>query len=169
MNRVLLTGRLTRDPELRTTSSGKSVTQFSVASHEFVGGRERPEFHDVVAWGRLAETAGRYLAKGQLVGVEGRIQTRTWDDDAGKRHWRTEIVAARVEMLSGRRRRDAGELAATALEQQAIAAGAGPADASEPLPDDAAFVMAGAGGTDDEDDESLEDVEESDEVAAAAA
>jgi single-strand DNA-binding protein len=170
MNRVLLTGRLTRDPELRTTSSGKSVTQFSVASHEFVGGKERPEFHDVVAWGRLAETAGRYLSKGQLVAVEGRIQTRTWDDDQGKRHWRTEIVAARVEMLSGRRRRDAaGERAATELEQQAIAAGIGPADASEPMPDDDAFVIAGAGGADDEDDESLDDVEASEATAAAAA
>ena len=85
MNRVLLTGRLTRDPELRTTAGGKSVAQFSVASHEFVAGKEKPEFHSIVAWDRLAETCGRYLGKGQQVALEGRLQTRTWDDDQGKR------------------------------------------------------------------------------------
>ena len=106
MNRVLLTGRLTRDPELRTTAGGKAVAQFSVASHEYVGGKEKPEFHNVVSWDRLAETCGRYLGKGQQVAVEGRIQTRTWDDDQGKRHWKTEIVASSVEMLSGGRRKD---------------------------------------------------------------
>ena len=81
MNRVLLTGRLTRDPELRTTAGGKAVAQFSVASHEYVGGKEKPEFHNVVAWDRLAETCGRYLGKGQQVALEGRLQTRTWDDE----------------------------------------------------------------------------------------
>ena len=65
MNRVLLTGRLTRDPELRTTSAGKPVAQFAVATHEYVGGgKEKSEFHNVVAWGRLAETCGKYLGKG---------------------------------------------------------------------------------------------------------
>lgn len=162
MNRVLLTGRLTRDPELRTTASGKTVTQFSIASHEYVGGgKEKSEYHTIVTWDRLAEISGRYLTKGQLVGVEGRLQTRSWDDDQGKRHWRTEIVAASVEMLSGRRRKDhASESAASALEQQAIAAGVAPADAADPIPDDAAFIVAGGDDDGDEDDEELDEVEE---------
>ena len=85
MNKVLLTGRLTRDPEMRSLASGKSVTQFSVATNEYAGnGKERAEYHNVVTWDRLAEIAGRYLGKGQQVAVEGRMQTRTWDDDQGK-------------------------------------------------------------------------------------
>ena len=94
MNKVLLAGRLTRDPEMRALASGKHVTQFSVATTEYAGnGKERPEFHNVVTWDRLAEVCGRYLGKGQQVAIEGRIQTRTWDDDKGLRHWKTEIVA----------------------------------------------------------------------------
>lgn len=156
MNRVLLTGRLTRDPELRTTAGGKAVAQFSVASHEFVSGKEKSEFHNVVTWGRLAETCGRYLGKGQQVAVEGRLQTRTWDDDQGKRHWKTEVVAASVEMLSGRRKKDyAAETAASALEAQALAAGVTP-DATEPIADDAGFSVA-PGGDDEEEDELLEE------------
>lgn len=162
MNRVLLTGRLTRDPELRTTAGGKSVAQFSVASHEYVGGKEKPEFHNIVAWSRLAETCGRYLGKGQQVAVEGRLQTRTWDDDAGKRHWKTEIVASSVEMLSGAKRKDyRAETAAQALEAQAAAAGIEP-DASEPIADDSAF----SAHTGDDDDEEEED-ELLEEAAAA--
>ncbi len=161
MNRVLLTGRLTRDPEVRTTAGGKAVAQFSVASHEYVSGKEKSEFHNVVAWGRLAETCGRYLGKGQLVSIEGRIQTRTWDDDKGARHWKTEIVASSVEMLSGRRKKDyAAETAATALEAQAAAAGLEP-DAAEPMADDAGFSVA-PGDEDDDEDETLEEA-----VAAA--
>lgn len=156
MNRVLLTGRLTRDPELRTTAGGKAVAQFSVASHEYVAGKEKSEFHTVVAWDRLAETCGRYLGKGQQVALEGRLQTRSWDDDQGKRHWKTEIVASSVEMLSGRRKKDyAAETAASALEAQAIAAGLSP-DAAEPVADDAGFSVT-PGGEDDEEDELLEE------------
>jgi len=157
MNRVLLTGRLTRDPELRTTAGGKAVAQFSVASHEFVAGKEKPEFHNIVTWGRLAETCGRYLGKGQLVAIEGRLQTRTWDDEAGKRHWKTEIVAASVEMLSGRNRKDyRAETAAQALEAQAQAAGITP-DASEPMADESGFSAAPGDDEDEEEDELLEE------------
>jgi single-strand DNA-binding protein len=125
MNRVLLTGRLTRDPELRTLASGKSVTQFSLATHDYRGGAERAEYHNVVTWDRLAEICSQYLGKGQLVAVEGRIQTRQWEDDKKTRHWKTEIVASQVEMLSGRRKKDyAAESAAEALEAQAEALGA---------------------------------------------
>ena len=115
MNKVLLTGRLTRDPEMRALASGKHVTQFSVATTEYAGnGKERPEFHNIVTWDRLAEVCGRYLGKGQQVSIEGRIQTRTWDDEKGLRHWKTEIVATTVEMLSGRKKKEPrGPLAAS--------------------------------------------------------
>ena len=76
---------------------------FSVATNEYgVGNGERTEYHACVAWDRLAEICGQFLSKGQLVDVDGRLQTRQWDDDAGKRHWRTEVVVASLEMLSGR-------------------------------------------------------------------
>ena len=118
MNKVLLAGRLTRDPEMRALASGKHVTQFSVATTEYAGnGKERGEFHNVVTWDRLAEVCGRYLGKGQQVALEGRLQTRTWDDDKGLRHWKTEIVASSVEMLSGRKKKDyAAESAADGIE-----------------------------------------------------
>lgn len=158
MNRVLLTGRLTRDPELRTTATGKSVATFSLATHQFVGGKELSEFHSVVAWDRLADTCGKYLGKGQLIAVEGRIATRSWDDDKSIRHWKTEIVASSVEMLSRARRKDhAAETAAAALEAQAVAAGYTP-DASEPIADDAGFAVApGADGDEDEEEDELLD------------
>ena len=85
MNKVLLTGRLTRDPELRSLASGKAVTQFAVATNEFRGGNEKAEYHNIVTWDRLAEICGTYLGKGQQVAIEGRLQTRQWDDDAGRR------------------------------------------------------------------------------------
>ena len=135
MNKVLLTGRLTRDPELRTTASGKSVTQFSVATNEYAGnGKEKAEYHNIVTWARLAEICGQYLGKGQQVAVEGRLQTRSWDDDRGLRHWKTEVVASSVEMLSGRRKRDyEAETSAQALEAQAEALGEAVIDPAEPI------------------------------------
>src|SRR5258705_2282764 len=107
---------------MRALASGKHVTQFTVATTEYAGnGKERGEFHNVVTWDRLAEVCGRYLGKGQQVALEGRLQTRTWDDDKGLRHWKTEIVASTVEILSGRKRKDyAAESAADGIE---VAAG----------------------------------------------
>jgi single-strand DNA-binding protein len=132
MNRVLITGRLTRDPELRTLVSGKTVTQFSVATNDYRAGEERSEFHSIVTWDRLAEICGQYLGKGQMVAVDGRLQTRQWEDEKKARHWKTEIVAAHVEMLSGRRKKDyAAESAAEALAAQAQAMGFSPASAVE--------------------------------------
>ena len=85
MNKVMLVGRLTRDPELRSLPSGKHVATFTIATNEFRGGNaERTEYHPCVAWDRLAEITGQFLSKGQLVDVEGRLQTRQWDDDAGQ-------------------------------------------------------------------------------------
>jgi len=143
VNKVLLTGRLTRDPEMRNLSSGKAVTQFSIATNEYIGqGKEKAEFHNIVTWDRLAQTCGEFLGKGQQVAVEGRLQTRSWDDDRGARHWKTEVVANHVEMLSGRRKKDyADASAANALAAQAAGytdadAEAGAA-AAEPEVDDA--------------------------------
>ena len=148
MNKVLLAGRLTRDPEMRALASGKHVTQFSVATTEYAGnGKERGEFHNIVTWDRLAEVCGRYLGKGQQVAIEGRLQTRTWDDDKGLRHWKTEIVATTVEMLSGRKKKDyAAESAADLLEAASAPGGDGEAvadgddeapsvPADEPIPE----------------------------------
>ena len=129
MNRVLLTGRLTRDPEMRSLPSGKTVTNFNIATNEYRGGEERTEYHSIVTWERLAEICGQYLGKGQLVSLEGRLQTRKWEDDRKIRHYRTEVVASNVEMLSGRRKKDyAAETAAEALESQAEAMGLDPND-----------------------------------------
>ncbi|HEV8251881.1 MAG TPA: single-stranded DNA-binding protein [Candidatus Limnocylindria bacterium] len=118
MNKVFLVGRLTRDPELRTLPSGKPVANFVVATNEFRGGGapERTEYHNLVAWDRLAEICGQFLSKGQLVDIEGRLQTRQWDDDGGLRHWKTEIVIGSLEMLSGRGKKE------YAKEAQAVAA-----------------------------------------------
>jgi single-strand DNA-binding protein len=103
MNKVLLVGRLTRDPELRTLPSGKHVSTFTVATDEFRPGTSgMKEYHPCVAWDRLAEVIGEFVAKGQLVDIVGRLQTRQWDDDAGKRHWKTEVVVEALELLSGR-------------------------------------------------------------------
>jgi single-strand DNA-binding protein len=129
MNRVLLTGRLTRDPEMRALASGKHVTNFSVATNEYVGnGREKAEYHAVITWDRLADICAQYLARGSMVAIEGRLQTRQWDDEAGRRHWKTEVVAASVEMLSGRRKKD---YAADALAAQADAMGLEPVDVDD--------------------------------------
>ena len=92
------------------------LTTFTVATNEYRGGGgERTEYHPCVAWDRLAEICGQFLSKGQLVDVEGRLQTRQWDDDAGKRHWKTEVVVASLEMLSGRSKKE------YAREAQAVA------------------------------------------------
>ena len=158
MNRVLLTGRLTRDPEMRVVSNGKNVTQFSIATNEYRGGQEKAEFHTVVTWDRLAEICAQYLGKGQLVALEGRLQTRQWEDDRKLRHWKTEIVASSVEMLSGRKKKDyAAESAAEALATQAAQLGVEPHE-----------LAAGDDDDDELDDEDL-DLEPEAELAAAAA
>ena len=150
MNKVMLTGRLTRDPEMRSLASGKNVTTFTVASNEFLGGgREKAEYHPVVTWDRLAEIAGTYLGKGQQVAIEGRLQTQSWDDDRGQRHWKTEVVASHVEMLSGRRKKDyEAQQAADSLATQAERFGEAPP--TEPIPESAEAL---GDPDDDEDDE----------------
>ncbi len=112
------------------------MTTFTVASNEFIGGgREKAEDHPVVTWDRLAEIAGTYLGKGQQVAIEGRLQTRTWDDDKGLRHWKTEIVASTVEMLSGRKKKDyAAESSAELLEATGSSEGNGATASDDEAP-----------------------------------
>jgi len=163
VNKVLLTGRLTRDPEMRSLASGKNVTTFTVASNQFIGGgKEKAEYHPVVTWDRLAEIAGSYLGKGQQVAIEGRLQTRQWDDDRGVRHWKTEVVASHVEMLSGRRKKDyEAQQSADALVAQAERFGDAPP--TEPIPESAEALVVDADADEDDDAEATDE----DEGAAA--
>ena len=103
VNKALIVGRLTKDPETKYTKTGDAVCNFSVATSEKFtakGGndQEKAEFHRIVAWGKLAERCGQYLSKGRQVYVEGKIQTRTWDDNGIKRYT-TEINAREVQFL----------------------------------------------------------------------
>lgn len=116
LNRVHLIGHLGRDPETRYSADGSAITNASLAtteSYKDKGGnkQEKTEWHRLVFFGKLAEIAGEYLAKGSLVYVEGRIQTRSWDKD-GEKKYSTEIVGEKMTMLGGKR--DAAEPAAGA-------------------------------------------------------
>ena len=107
LNKVMVIGNMGRDPEMRYTPSGKPVTSFSLASSRSwvaPGGerREETEWFNVVAWGGLAEICNQKLYKSQQVYVEGRLQTRSWEDDNGQRHFRTEIVASDMIILGPR-------------------------------------------------------------------
>ncbi len=105
LNKVLLIGNTGRDPEVRYTASGTAVASFSLATSEKFknkGGEweERTEWHNIILWGRLAEIAGEYLTKGKTVFIEGRLQTRKWQDRDGKDRFTTEIVGEKMQMLS---------------------------------------------------------------------
>ena len=107
VNKVILIGRLGKDPEMRFTPSGKAVTNFSMATSESwkdaSGERqERTEWHKVQIWGPLAEVASKYLTKGSQVYIEGRLQTRKYDDSNGIERQTTEIVASALTMLGGK-------------------------------------------------------------------
>ncbi len=107
LNKAMIIGNVVRDPEMRTTSGGQNVTSFSVATNmvwkDAQGQKqEKPEFHNVVAWRRLAEIVGEYLKKGSKVYIEGRLQTRSWDDPSGVKKYRTEIIADNMIMLDNK-------------------------------------------------------------------
>ena len=104
INKAILIGNLGADPEIRYTSSGTSVASFRVATSEQWTTKEgekaeRTEWHRIVAWGRLGEICGEYLHKGSQVYIEGRIQTRSWEDRDGNKRYTTEIVAQTLQML----------------------------------------------------------------------
>ena len=107
VNKVIIVGNVGRDPELRYTQSGQPVASFSIATNERFkdkdgNWKDRTEWHRIVAWARLAEICGEYLRKGSQVYVEGRIQTRDWEDKEGNKRQTTEIIALSMQML-GRR------------------------------------------------------------------
>ncbi len=112
LNKVMIIGNVGREPEMRYTPSGRPVTSFSVATTRTwtsaEGERhEETEWFNVVAWGNLAEICKSYLAKSQQVYVEGRLQTRGWEDENGKKHFRTELVANEMILLGERRQQEA--------------------------------------------------------------
>jgi single-strand DNA-binding protein len=111
LNKVMIIGHLGRDPEMRYTPSGRPVTTFSVAtsrSWNTADGERRnaTEWFNVVGWGSLAEICKQYLKKGQQVYIEGRLQTRRWEDDDGNRRTSVEIVAREMVMLGDRKKKD---------------------------------------------------------------
>jgi single-strand DNA-binding protein len=108
INKVILVGRLGKDPEIRSTPNGTSVAKFTVATDEKFTDRngekqERTEWHNITAWGKLGEICGQYLRKGKLVYIEGSIRTDSWDDkETGQKKYRTEVVANTMKMLDRR-------------------------------------------------------------------
>jgi len=133
VNKVILIGNLGKDPEIRTTPQGTSLARFSVATttnwKDSSGARqEKTEWHDVVAWEKLAQICGEYLHKGKMVYVEGSLQTRSWEDQNGQKRYKTEIKANNVVMLSPR---DASLAGAGAGSGAGSSAGAGPREVSE--------------------------------------
>lgn len=108
INKVILIGRLGRDPEVRSTPSGQTVTNFTVATNRIYNDRdgnrqEQTEWHNIVCWGRQAEIAGQYLTKGRQIYIEGRLQTRSWEDrQSGDKRYRTEVICENFQMLGPR-------------------------------------------------------------------
>ena len=137
VNKVILIGNLGKDPEVRYTADGTAVASFSIATSQRWTNKdgeraERTEWHKIVAWRKLGEICGQYLSKGKQVYIEGRLQTRSWEDKDGNKRWTTEIVAQTMQML-GR----AGDVA----DMQDSGKPAAQEDASDrtPLDDDIPF------------------------------
>ncbi|MCH7666490.1 MAG: single-stranded DNA-binding protein [Acidobacteria bacterium] len=149
LNKVMLIGNLGRDPEVRSTPSGQNVASFSLATNrkwkDRDGNRqEQTEWHNIVCWGRQAEIAGQYLTKGKQIYIEGRIQTRSWDDKAsGEKKYRTEIICDNFQMLGSRGGGggdySGGEGSGGAGGGYSGGAGSSPASSSGPDDDDIPF------------------------------
>lgn len=128
VNKVILIGNLTRDPDLKQTASGQAVTTFGIATNRewMTSGSESKkstEFHEIVAWAKLAEICHRYLRKGKLVYLEGYLKTRSWDDDSGQKRFRTEVVLQDMIILEKRAKEDGvdeNELIAASSEGEAF-------------------------------------------------
>jgi single-strand DNA-binding protein len=107
LNKAMIIGRLTRDPESRTTPNGANVCSFSIATNRSFKTQtgekqDQVEYHNIVAWGKVGEIAGQYLKKGSRVYVEGRIQTRSWDGQDGKKNYKTEVIMENMIMLDSK-------------------------------------------------------------------
>lgn len=160
LNRAQLIGNLTRDPEMRQLPTGVNVCSFSVATNQVWNDQngvrqEKAEFHDIVAWRKLAEIAGQYLTKGAKIYVEGRIQTREWDAEDGTKRRKTEIVAENLIMLDKK---------GNAVGMDRIASGIGaakvadvPSDMSDPLENKSA-VAVGADDSNVDGDVAIDDL-----------
>lgn len=104
LNRALLVGRLTRDPELRRTGSGKAVTSFNLAvERNFKSDDQEADFINCVCWGKIAENTERYCSKGSLVSVDGRIQTRNYENNQGQKVYVTEVIADSIQFINTRK------------------------------------------------------------------
>ncbi|MDD5749677.1 MAG: single-stranded DNA-binding protein [Patescibacteria group bacterium] len=153
LNKVMIIGNVVRDPEMRSTAGGQNVTSFSIATNlvwkdQSGQKQERAEFHNVVAWRRLAEISNQYLKKGSKVYIEGRLQTRSWDDPNGIKRYKTEIIADNMIML------DRLGAAATMPSE-----GSQPEPAeSEPVVDFGASSQAPAKKSSNEEEISIEDI-----------
>lgn len=159
VNKVILVGNLGKDPELRYTQSGKAVAKFTLATSERGrDGNDRTEWHNIVVWEKLAELTNRLISKGSKVYVEGRLQTREWQDKTGNRRWTTEIVAREMVFLQTDGR-SGGQRPAASDESwdSAATSTAPPPAAAAPQAAVAAAAAGGAGGggeipyTEDED------------------
>ncbi len=108
VNRIYLVGNLTAEPDVKATPKGTYVAKMRLATNTYTGkddegnAKEQTEFHQLVAFGKTAEFAGQYLHKGRLVWVEGRIQTNTWQDTAGQKHYRTEVIVDNLKALGAK-------------------------------------------------------------------
>lgn len=134
VNKVILVGNLGADPTLRYTASGTAVTQFNIATTERFNNKagereERTEWHRVVAWAKLAEICNQYLKKGKQVYIEGRLQTRQWEDQSGNKRYTTEVVANNMVMLG--RAGEAGDFQSQDFPQEQVSQGSGPAAAAD--------------------------------------
>ena len=141
VNKVMLIGNLGKDPELRFTPSGRAVARFSVATSEQWTTpegqkQERTEWHNVVVWGKQAESCGQYLSKGRQVFIDGSIRSRQYDDKEGQKRYITEIIAQRVQFLGGGRGDGAGAGASAGAPAGRGSGGGGGEDMPAPMPED---------------------------------
>jgi single-strand DNA-binding protein len=149
VNKVILIGHLGADPSMRYTQSGTPVAQFNMATTERYNDRngerqERTEWHRVVVWSKLAEICNQYLKKGKQVYIEGRLQTRQWEDQSGNKRYTTEVVANQMQML-GRAGDSAADVPAQEFSPDPVAQESGPAGGGS------GGGGSGGGGSDDDD------------------
>lgn len=133
VNKVILIGRLGKDPEVRYTPDGTMVTNFNLATDEQRKDKngekiQRTEWHKIVTWGKLAEICGNYLVKGKLVYVEGRIQTRSWEDKEGVKRYTTEIIASNMQMLDSKGQNKTGDASSVEADATNFNDGSAPLD-----------------------------------------
>lgn len=135
LNKAMIIGNLTRDPEVRTTPQGTSVASFGVATNlvwvDASGQKqEKVEFHNIVAWRKLADICGQYLKKGSKVYIEGRLQTRDWVGQDGVKRFRTEIIAENMIMLDSK----SGGMGSTGFQSNSVPVSEEPMDQSASVP-----------------------------------